>query len=170
MLFKLGFIYLAFVIIMCAIKVISSRNPVHSALFMLPLFFHVAGIFVLLNAEFLAAIQVLVYAGAILVLFLFVVMLLNVRVEAVGESFQETWPAAIPLGITLAGFIMIALVRSDFAGTMGEYSPEVVSAMGNSQAVGRVLYTDFLFPFEVASVILLVAMIGAIVLAKKRLD
>jgi len=170
MLFKLGFIYLAIVIIGCAIKVISSRNPVHSALFMLPLFFHVAGIYILLNAEFVAAVQVLVYAGAILVLFLFVVMLLNVKVESTGESFQDTWPAVIPLAITLAGFIMVTLIGSGMDGMMGDWSPEAVEAIGNSQAIGRVLYTDFLFPFEAASVILLVAMIGAIVLAKKRLD
>jgi len=168
--FKLGFIYLAIVIIGCAIKVISSRNPVHSALFMLPLFFHVAGIFILLNAEFVAAVQVLVYAGAILVLFLFVVMLLNVKVESAGESFQDTWPAVIPLAITLAGFIMVTLIGSGMDGIKGEWTPQAVEAIGNSQAIGRVLYTDFLFPFEAASVILLVAMIGAIVLAKKRLD
>jgi len=168
--FKLGFIYLAIVIIFCAIKVISSRNPVHSALFMLPLFFHVAGIFILLNAEFLAGVQVLVYAGAIMVMFLFVVMLLNVKTESAGESFQDTWPAVLPLAITLAGLVMVVLARADMKGVKGTFSPEAVAALGNSQAVGRVLYTDFLFPFEVASVILLVAMIGAIVLAKKRLD
>ncbi len=169
MLLKIGFIYLAAVIVACALKVITSRNPVHSALFMLPLFFHVAGIFVLLNAEFVAAVQILVYAGAILVLFLFVIMLLNVRGEEEGKIFQDNWPVAVPLGITLGGIIMVALLHSQTRGVHGAYTIEAVKVLGNSEAVGRVLYTDFLFPFEVASVILLVAMVGAIVLASKRL-
>lgn len=169
MFLQAGFIYLSTVIVLCALKVVTSRNPVHSALYMLPLFFHVAGIFVMLDAEFVAALQILVYAGAILVLFLFVIMLLNVRREESGDRFQGNWPIAAPLGLTVGGFVMVMLMRSDFSGMHGQYPYETVKALGNSQAVGRVLYTDFLFPFEVASVILLVAMVGAIVLAKKKL-
>jgi len=169
MLLQFGFLYLATVILLCALKVVTSRNPVHSALFMLPLFFHVAGIFVLLNAEFVAAVQILVYAGAILVLFLFVIMLLNIKGEEEGRIFQMSWPVAVPLGFTLGGIFMIMLLRSETRGIHGDYTIEAVKAIGNSQAVGRVLYTDFLFPFEVASVILLVAMVGAIVLASKRM-
>jgi len=170
MLLQAGFLYFATVIIFCALMVITRRNPVHSVLFMLPLFFHVAGIFVMLNAEFVAAVQVLVYAGAIMVLFLFVVMLLNVEREKIRERFQVKWFVTVPLGLTLAGFFVIILGRSSFTGTQGQYTIEAVKAMGNSQAVGQVLYTDFLFPFEIASIILLVAMVGAIVLAKKNLD
>lgn len=169
MLLQIGFIYLAAVIVLCALKVVTSKNPVHSALYMLPLFFHVAGIFVLLNAEFVAAVQILVYAGAILVLFLFVIMLLNVRGEEQGRIFQDSWPVAVPLAVTLAGIFIVMLLRSETMGVHGAYTIEAVKAIGNSQAVGRVLYTDFLFPFEVASVILLVAMVGAIVLASKNL-
>jgi len=170
MLLQVGFTYFAAVILFCALMVVTSKNPVHSALYMLPLFFHVAGIFILLNAEFVAAVQVLVYAGAILVLFLFVVMLLNVRSEESGKRFQSNWPLAIALGVTIAGLFMAALVWSEFHGVQGTYTIGAVKEMGNSQAIGRVLYTDFLFPFEIASVILLVAMVGAIVLAKKKLD
>jgi NADH-quinone oxidoreductase subunit J len=169
MLLQTGFLYLATVILLCALKVITSRNPVHSALFMLPLFFHVAGIFVLLNAEFVAAVQILVYAGAILVLFLFVIMLLNIKGEEEGRIFQASWPVAVPLGFTLAGIFMIMLLRSETRGIHGDYTITAINAIGNSEAVGRVLYTDFLFPFELASVILLVAMVGAIVLASKRM-
>jgi len=170
MLLQVGFIYFASVILICALLVIASKNPVHSALFMLPLFFHVAGIFIMLNAEFVAAVQILVYAGAILVLFLFVIMLLNVEREEKGRRFQGNWPVSAALGVTLAGFIMTILVRSSFTGTKGQYTIEAVRQTGNSEAIGKVLYTDFLFPFEVASVILLVAMIGATVLAKKKLN
>jgi len=169
MLLQIGFIYLATVIVLCALMVVISKNPVHSALYMLPLFFHVAGIFVMLDAEFVAAVQILVYAGAILVLFLFVIMLLNVRSEEAGERFQMSWPVAVPLAITLAGIFMIALLHTKTMGVHGKYTVETLKAIGNSQAIGQVLYTDFLFPFEIASVILLVAMVGAIVLATKRL-
>jgi len=118
-----------------------------------------------------AAVQVLVYAGAILVLFLFVVMLLNVQSEERGKRFQSSWPLTVPLGMTLCGlFVGILVWSSQFNGVQGQYTVQAVKEMGSSQAVGKVLYTDFLFPFEVASVILLVAMVGAIVLAKKKLD
>jgi len=170
MLLQIGFLYLATVIVFCALMVILSKNPVHSALFMLPLFFHVAGIFIMLNAEFVAAVQVLVYAGAILVMFLFVVMLLNVGKEEGGKRFQSNWPITAMLGIMLTGFLLSVLVSSQFTGTNGTYTIEEVAKLGNAQAVGKVLYTEFLFPFEIASVILLVAMVGAIVLAKKKLD
>ncbi|HLB24719.1 MAG TPA: NADH-quinone oxidoreductase subunit J [Nitrospirota bacterium] len=168
MVIQVGFAYFASVILFCALMVITRRNPVHCALFMLPLMFHVAGIFIMLNAEFVAAVQVLVYAGAIMVLFLFVIMLFK---GADGQKdkagFQGSWPVIVPLITVLCGFFMSILVRASFNGTKGQYPIEAVAKIGNSQAVGRVLFTDFLFPFEVASVILLVAMVGAIVLAKK---
>lgn len=170
MLLQAGFIYFATVIVACALMVITRKDPVHSVLFMLPLFFHVAGIFIMLDAEFVAAVQVLVYAGAIMVLFLFVVMLLNVSKERARPRLGLKWSLTVPVGLTLLGFLVMILVRSEFSGTQGSYTIEAVKRIGNSQAVGQVLYTEFLFPFEIASVILLVAMVGAIVLAKKRLD
>jgi len=170
MLLQAGFIYFATVIVVCALMVITRMNPIHSVLFMLPLFFHVAGIFIMLNAEFVAAVQGLVYAGAIMVLFLFVVMLLNIHKEREKPRVGLKWSLTAPLGLTLFGFLAAILVRSEYNGTQGTYTIEAVKQIGNSQAVGMVLYTDFLFPFEVASIILLVAMVGAIVLAKKRAD
>jgi len=170
MVLQVGFIYFASVIVFCAVMVITRKNPVHCALFMLPLFFHVAGIFIMLDAEFVAAVQVLVYAGAIMVLFLFVIMLFRGEGMKDTASFQASWPVIAPLAMVLMGFIMSILVRASFNGVQGKYTIEAVKAAGNSQAVGKVLYTDFLFPFEIASIILLVAMVGAIVLAKKKAD
>lgn len=169
MLLQAGFIYFASVIVFCALMVITRKNPVHCALFMLPLFFHVAGLFIILGAEFVAAVQVLVYAGAIMVLFLFVIMLF--RAEGIKEkSFVPGWPVVAPLVIALMGLFMSILMKADFNGVQDKYTVEMVKAAGNSQTIGMVLYSDYLFPFEVASIILLVAMVGAIVLAKKKID
>lgn len=164
------FFYFAAVIISTAILVIGSRKPVNSALALLVMFFHVAGLFVLLDAEFIAAVQIIVYAGAILVLYLFVVMLLNVRAD---EGYHRQVGIGLIAGLAIlveAGFI---LYRSGFANRVSpsvSSAPAVPSAVavpGNTETIGRVLYTTYLFPFEVASLILLVAMIGAIILAKK---
>ena len=161
------FAYFAAAIVVLSIIVITRRNPVHSVLFMLLLFFHISGLYLFLNAEFLAAVQVIVYAGAILVLFLFVVLLLNLREELLERRYTGTWP----LGLILAATLFISLyvsLKPLTTGPQGEFSPEVVKAEGNTVVLGKVLYTSYLFPFEVASLVLLVAIIGAIVLAKKR--
>jgi NADH-quinone oxidoreductase subunit J len=165
---QFAFGYFAVVIVACALMVVISRNPVHSALFMLPLFFHVAGIFIMLNAEFVAALQVLVYAGAIMVLFLFVIMLIKSDVEKV--RFHLNTKAALPLAVTVGGFIMSVVVRSAFTGAKGTSTVEAVQQAGNSQMIGQAMFSEFLMPFEVTSVILLVAMVGTIVLAKKKID
>ena len=170
MVLQIGFAYFASVIVFCALMVVISRNPVHCALFMLPLFFHVAGIYVMLNAEFVAAIQVLVYAGAIMVLFLFVIMLVKTEPIKGKRDFMVSWPVVAAFAITLCGFLMSLMARSAFTGNKGEYTSSAITQAGNSQVMGKVLFTDFVFPFEVASIILLVAMVGAIVLAKKRMD
>jgi NADH-quinone oxidoreductase subunit J len=160
--------YLASAIVLLSLLVITRRNPVHSVLFMLLMFFHLAALYLFLDAEFLAAIQVIVYAGAVLVLFLFVILLLNLREELLERRYIGLWP----LGIVLAAAILaviFATMRSFVLGPRGEFGPEVISQETHVVAIGKVLYTEFLFPFEVASLVLLVAIIGAIVLAKKRL-
>lgn len=149
--------------------VITRRNPVHSVLWLLLMFFHVAGLFILLQAEFLAAVQIIVYAGAILVLYLFVIMLLNVEKERMRRAAHPGWFFYSLIGLLVLIEICILIGRAHFNGTMGPFTVERVASEGNSQLVGQVLYTEFLFPFEIASVILLVAMVGAIVLAKKKL-
>jgi len=165
---EIFFGYFAIAIVVCSLLVVLSNNPVHSVLWMLVLFFHIAGVFVMLNAEFLAATQIIVYAGAILVLFLFVIMLLNLREEISMEQLIDGWPA----GLSIALAILIMLLFS--LGTIsvkpeGPWSIEAVKKATHTKALGKVLYTEYLLPFEVASLVLLVAIIGAVVLAKKKL-
>lgn len=165
---QLFFLYFAGVIVLTAVLVVALRNPVFSALALLIMFFHVAGLFVTLHAEFLAAVQVIVYAGAILVLYLFVVMLLNVKRE---ERLHLQWPVAPLLAITILTEIVLLILqnRTEASFTPADEPTRVLEAIGNTEAIGEVLYSTYLFPFEVASLILLVAMIGAIILAKKDL-
>jgi len=161
---------LAIIMVVSSLMVILRKNPVHSALFLILTFFCLAGVYLLLHAQFIAAVQVIVYAGAIMVLFLFVIMLLNVEREVASQSGHGVQKlSAMVLSIILAvslGSIMTAKV---FTGVKGTYSLEKVNAMGNSQVIGRLLFTDFLLPFEITSVLLLAAIIGTIILAKKKL-
>jgi len=164
----LFFFYFALVIAASSVLVVALRNPIYSALSLLIMFFHVAGLYVTLHAEFLAAVQVIVYAGAILVLYLFVVMLLNLKQD---DRYHRQWPAAAAVGSILAlEAVMLTLVKGQPLADGPVGPPETVSeGLGNTEALGDVLYSTYLFPFEVASLLLLVAMIGAIMLAKKDL-
>jgi len=146
---------IALITIVASIRVVMSRNAVHSALWLVLVFFCFGGFYVLLRAEFVAAVQVIVYAGAIMVLFLFVIMLLRVD-RILGIAF-------------LAGIGMTVLVNL-LPGKLGERSLELIAADagGNTQAVAEALFTDYLLPFEVTSVLLLAAIVGAVVLAKRR--
>lgn len=168
MLPKLFFFYFASMITGLALLVVTRRNPVHSVLWMLLLFFHVAGLYMFLNAELMAAIQIIVYAGAILVLFLFVVLLLDLKQEEEEEPYGGVWPAGVSLA--MAFFILTSIIiRFFIAGPEGDFPVERVNELTHTAAIGQVLYTEFIFPFEVVSLILLVAVVGAIILAKKRL-
>jgi NADH-quinone oxidoreductase subunit J len=168
MLPELFFGYFATAIIVLSILVVTRRNPVHSVMWMLLLFFHIASMYLFLNAEFIAAIQVIVYAGAILVLFLFVVLLLNLREEIKAKRFIGSWPAGLMISAAILVGIITA-VRSFVPGPAGKYTVALIQQETHTKVLGEVLYTDFLFPFEIASLILLVAIIGAIVLAKKKM-
>lgn len=161
------FAYLAGAIIILSILVVTRRNPVHSVLFMLLMFFHIAGLYLTLNAEFLAAVQVIVYAGAIMVLFLFVILLLNLKDELKINRFAGPWPFGVitALALLLTAFLSL---RSFIPGPLGRITRDVVKTETNTKILGKALLTDYLLPFEVVSLVLLVAMIGAIVLAKKR--
>lgn len=159
------FAYLALVCVVCAVLTVTLRQPVYNVLALLTMFFHVAGLYVLLNAEFLAVVQVIVYAGAILVLYLFVLMLLNLKAQA--RHMHRQWPFAVLVLGSVAAMIVGALQAGSFSAATGEYTADAVQAMGNTQSIGLKLYTDYLLPFEVASLVLLVAMVGAIVLTKK---
>lgn len=159
------FFYFAFVIAAASILVIAARNPIYSAMALLVMFFHVAGLYVTLHAEFLAAVQIIVYAGAILVLYLFVVMLLNMRQD---DRYHRQWPMAAAVGLTLfIEAVILTAMKGWTAPPVATGTETTVGQAGNTEAIGDVLYSTYLFPFEVASLILLVAMIGAIVLAKK---
>ncbi len=177
---QIVFLALGFVAVVASIMTIIQSNAIYSALFLAIAFFQLAAIYVLLGAEFLAVLQVLVYTGAILVLFLFVVMLLQLR-EGPQIGDARRWQAIIawPLGLLLAGELVAIIFSKDVttqmqqgitngAVTVGQYTPaNTVAVGGNVQAVGRVLYTDYLYPFEIASLILLIAVVGAIILSKQ---
>ncbi len=158
------FAYFAVVILFSAVMMITRKNPIHSVMFMLLLFFHIAGVFVLLNAEFLAAVQLIVYAGAILILYLFVVMLLSVDRETRAARANRFWPWLAAFGVLIVAEIALLVWR-------GVFPAETGRAMGSVDftvnGLGKELYTNYLIPFEVASLILLVGLVGAVMLAKK---
>jgi len=164
------FSYFAGMIVTLSLLVVTRKNPVHSVLWMLLLFVHIASLYLFLNAEFLAAIQIIIYAGAILVLFLFVIMLLNLRKEETEKRFQKQWPFGVAIGVVLAIFIVLTAGKIGVLPPLGQYSVEAIKSEGHIMTVGKVLYTEFLLPFEIASVILLVAIVGAVVLAKRSLE
>jgi NADH-quinone oxidoreductase subunit J len=165
---QLFFIYFAFAITGLSLLVVTRKNPVHSVLWMLLLFFHIASLYLFLNAEFMAAMQVIVYAGGILVLFLFVVLLMNLRDELrIGKYI-----GAGPTGFTFAAALLVVVImslRSFIAAPPGIYSIDLIKSETHAKILGKLMYTEFLYPFEITSLILLVAIIGAIVLAKRRL-
>jgi NADH-quinone oxidoreductase subunit J len=172
MLEGLLFIIMGLITVVCAVCVVFQKNPIYSAIFLIQTMVSLAVLYVLLHAEFIAAIQVMVYAGAVMVLFSFVIMLLNLGkkdVEGGKDKLIFQKASAILLGIIL--FVMIGVVtfKTVLQGTKGEYTPESISEIGNTQLVGKLLFTDYIFPFEIASILLFAAVLGAIVLAKKEL-
>ncbi|OGW66380.1 MAG: NADH-ubiquinone/plastoquinone oxidoreductase chain 6, partial [Nitrospirae bacterium RIFOXYA2_FULL_44_9] len=136
MLPELFFGYFAAVIILLSVIVITRRNPVHSVMWMLLLFFHIAGLYLFLNAEFIAAIQVIVYAGAILVLFLFVLLLLNLREELKVKRFVGAWPAGLFITTAIL-VIVLGAVKSFVPGPAGKYSIEFIKQETHTKALGK---------------------------------
>ena len=166
------FYLFATLVIASGVMTIVSRNPVHSVLWLIYAFFNAAGLFVLAGAEFLAFLLVIVYVGAVAVLFLFVVMMLDIDFAELRAGFAAYW---FP-GVLLAGGLLVVLVfgmlgRSGEGGMALPTGPPPEAEMSNIVALGRLLYTDYLLIFEAAGIVLLVAMVGAIVLAgRKRSD
>ena len=159
------FLGLTLISVAAAIAMIASRNAVYSALFLVFNFLTVATLYLLLNAAFIAVVQITVYAGAIMVLFLFVIMLLGTERESIGGRIRWQMPLAIVLSLALAGELAFVLLRNDFVqGSLAELSVE----FGSPASIGRVLFSEYLVPFEVTSILLLVAMIGAIVITRKQ--
>ena len=162
----LVFYVLASIAVLSAVMVIASRNVVHSAIYLVLAFLCVAGVYVLLQAEFIAAVQVLVYAGGILVLFLFVIMLVNLR-DVGGSRLRTHATVSAVVGASAAGLLLYVATRGNLISTFGP-GVDLSAQGGNLQQVGWALYRDYLLPFEIASIFLLVAMIGAIVLARQK--
>jgi NADH-quinone oxidoreductase subunit J len=155
------FYFLSFVAVLTSLLVVFSKNPMHSVLYLIVTFFAIAGHYVLLNAEFLAAVHVIVYAGAIMVLFLYVIMLLNLNQES--DAHKST---LVKLAATIsAGLLLVVLVGSIRGSEQMISQPQQVE-VGSVKDMGRVLFKEFLLPFEISSVLLLVAMIGAVMLGK----
>ncbi len=164
------FYLLAATTLAAGVAVISARNPVHSVLFLITAFFSAAGLFVLLGAEFLAMILVVVYVGAVAVLFLFVVMMLDVDFTALRQGFARYLPiGAVIAGVLTVEMVIVATSVASHGATMGSTGPAAYPAgMTNAGAIGQVLYTDYIYYFQAAGLVLLVAMIGAIVLTLKH--
>ena len=165
---SLAFYLFAGITVAAAVMVISARNPVHSVLFLILAFFNSAGLFVLLGAEFLAMILVVVYVGAVAVLFMFVVMMLDIGVAELRQGFLQYLPLGgivglillLELGFVVAGFVISPEVTERF-------SAPAPSDIANTEAIGQLLYTKYVYFFQTAGIILLVAMIGAIVLTHR---
>ena len=166
----IAFYTLSFFILFFAVLVVTTKDTVHSVLFLVLDFLFVAALYVLLGAQFLAAIQVLVYAGGIVVLYLFVVMLVNLKrpPEAHEDPHRRTKLGFGLAAAVLAEFALLA-VRSSGMPVRPIVAQAAVPVTGNTEVVGWMLYTSYLIPFEIASMLLLVAMIGAIILAKREL-
>ncbi|WP_305046512.1 NADH-quinone oxidoreductase subunit J [Geoalkalibacter sp.] len=165
---ELLFFYLvALVAILSAFLVVKCKNPVNSAISLVMTFFCLAIFYVMLYAPFMAAVQVLVYAGAIMVLILFVIMLLNL-----GPEMMERFQHGVIGGAIVAGIVMVQAVmfvnRGNTAGISGDITRERVLAEGHMELIGMKLFTEFMLPFQIAGILLLIAIVGALVLAKKE--
>jgi len=161
----IAFYVFSAVLLISALAVVSSRNPVHSVLFLIFAFFNAAGLFVLLGAEFLAMILVVVYVGAVAVLFLFVVMMLDVDFEDLKKGALQYLPLGAVIGLGMAAELaMVGLVWKFAPASSGVRASATPAGMTNTEALGHILYTDYVYYFQIAGLVLLVAMIGAIVL------
>ncbi|GAA4411695.1 NADH-quinone oxidoreductase subunit J [Nibrella viscosa] len=159
------FYVLTGITLLSAITVVTARNPIHSVLALIGTFFCLSGHYILLNAQFLAAVNIIVYAGAIMVLFLFTIMFLNLRKDDEESKTNMTKMAAVVVG----GVLMILLLAIFRVAQIDTFNPmEYNSQVGLVESLGKVLYTDYLLPFELASVLFLVAMVGAVMLGKRE--
>jgi NADH-quinone oxidoreductase subunit J len=158
------FYALAAVTLLSALLVVSLRRPIHNVVFMIITMIGIAGFFVLLRAEFIAMVQLIVYAGAVMVLFLFVIMLLNLdQMKTLSESSEKTW-----IGIMLSGVVFFLLVKVSVG--MALPVTQGPGEIGTTENIAKQIFTTYLLPFEVASILLLAAIIGTVILARRRRD
>ncbi len=168
MLDQIVFYFFAALAVVSAVLVVTRRNVVQSAIFLITALLATAGIFLQLHAEFLFIVQVILYAGGIMVLFVFVIMLINVDISLQQVQFNRQWFVGPLLAIVVGAELTIALAIGRSHTAFGEPAP--ASALEPStQLVGKVLFSEYMLPFEIASILLLVAMIGAVVMAKKKI-
>lgn len=162
------FYFFSTVLVLSALRVITARNPVHAALFLVLTFFTAGGIWMLLRAEFLAIALVMVYVGAVMVLFLFVVMMLDINLDRIREGFWSYLPVGAVIGLLMVVEMAIVLGGKYF-GLEGMPAPaDPGEGYSNTKELGRLLYTEYVYPFELASIVLLVAMIAAIALTLRK--
>jgi NADH-quinone oxidoreductase subunit J len=159
------FYFLAILAVVSALVTITRRNPVHSALALIFTLLAIAGLYLMLYAPFVAAVQIVLYAGGIMVLFLFVIMLVNIEQAELEERFNKQWLVGTLAAVALGGLLLYVLRHGNsiFPTTVQNFVEET-----NTQQIGLRLYQDYLMPFEIASLLLLVAIVGAVVMAKKR--
>ncbi len=164
----LFFSLVAAIAIISSILVITNKNPINSALSLIMTFFCLATLYVMLEAPFMAAIQIIVYAGAIMVLIVFVIMLLNIRSES-GRRTNHALFLGVMTGVLLLIQTWYLLWKSSLTGMKGSVDSAMIIKVGHTELIGKALFTEFLLPFEITSVLLLAAIVGAVILSKKKL-
>lgn len=165
--FKTALFYaFSVILVLAALRVITARNPVHAALFLVLAFFSAAAIWMLLKAEFLAIVLVLVYVGAVMVLFLFVVMMLDINVEKLREGFWGHFPLAATVGVIIVLEMSAVLLRGFLE--LDPQVPAVSAKLGDTKELGKLIYTQYIYAFEIAAVILLAAIVAAVALTLRR--
>ncbi|WP_343653732.1 NADH-quinone oxidoreductase subunit J [Herbaspirillum sp.] len=163
------FYVFAVILVIAAVRVITARNPVHAALFLVLSFFSAAGLWMLLKAEFLAIVLVLVYVGAVMVLFLFVVMMLDINLDKLREGFWGYFPLAATIGVIIVLEMAAVLLRSFWVSE--SQVPAAADTIGQTKPLGKLIFTEYVYAFEIAAVILLVAIVAAVALTlRKRKD
>jgi len=164
----LFFLIVATIAVISSLLVITNKNPINSALSLIMTFFCLATLYVMLEAPFMAAIQVIVYAGAIMVLIVFVIMLLNVRSESGGRTAHARF-MGVATGVLLLVLTGMLLGKGSLSTVRGNIDSALIAKVGHTELIGKSLFTDFLLPFEITSILLLAAIVGAVVLSKKKL-
>jgi NADH-quinone oxidoreductase subunit J len=155
------------IMLLAALRVITARNPVHAVLFLVLAFFNAGGLWMLLQAEFLAITLVMVYVGAVMVLFLFVVMMLDINIERLRQGFWSYLPLGALVGLLMVGEMSLVLGSGYFGAEMFP-GREIAADVSNTKSLARILFTDYFFPFELASIVLLVAVIVAVMLTLRK--
>ena len=164
------FYFFATIMVFAALRVVTARNPVHAALFLVLSFFSAAGVWMLLHAEFLAIVLVMVYVGAVMVLFLFVVMMLDINLDRLREGFWSYLPVGVIVGVAMLAQMALVLGGHYFGLDVMPEPPAVGPDVSNTRELGLVLYTEYVYPFELAAILLLVALVAAVSLTLRKRD